>query len=316
MSAPDRGLRRALEAAGVPLAILDHEGVIDSTNVQFAALFSSTPDSLIGRHLVGLCDSTIVASVTSALVRIIGGVSKVEMVTIRPDQERGGWPVTLTITASHDDERSDPAIFCIASSTGTPSIESTQPTRDGHELTDATATSDEEIAERIEAAIERSGACGKPFALLVAAFADRHGSALDDDTERIVVTRILQRLRSSDSVIHHRAGRVLFLAEQLGTEQDAVGVAYRMLSTTIDPVRTSSARHEVLMTIGIAVGDRRSSPPEILAAGEAALRDAMDDGLGGFRTVDIRAAANPGDADPGERPDDGPSSSTDRPPRP
>lgn len=315
MSSPDQGLRRALEAAGVPLAILDHEGVIESVNIQFAALFSSTPDSLIGRHLVALCDPTAAGATTSALVRIIGGVSKVEMVTIHPDTERCSWPVSITITASHDDDRTDQAIFCIASPTGASSVESTQQVRDTDDYAQGTATSDSEISDRIESSIERSAACGKPFALLVAAFADRDGAGLDDTIERIVVARIIQRLRSSDSVIHHGAGRVLFLAEQLGTEQDAVGVAYRMLSTTIDPVRTSSSQHDVLMTIGIAVGDKRSTPPELITAGEGALAAAMVDGLGGFRTVDTRSESDSDGTGPDTGPDDDPPTPSGCPPR-
>lgn len=286
MSTPDQGLRRALEVAGVPLAVLDHEGLIESVNAQFAALFSATAESLIGHHLITLCDTAMSGPVTSALVRIIGGVSNVEMVTIHPDDARS---VTFTLTPSHHDDGTDPAIFCVASPTGGRPSHGGPTASEQPDADDSDETGDDDVLARIASSITRSERQGKPFALLIADLHDDSGDPVDDDTNRIVVSRILQRLRASDSVIHHQPGTVFFLAEQLGTIQDAVGVAYRVLSTTIDPIRTSTDSNDVSMTIGIAVGDGDSSPDQILAAGRDALTDAMSDGSGGFRTVDTRS---------------------------
>lgn len=275
----------------MPLAVLDHEGIIESANAQFAALFSSTSEALLGRHLITLCDSAMSGAVTAALVRIIGGVSNVEMLTIHPDDIRS---VTFTLTPSHNDDGTDPAIFCVASATGG---RISAPAHTAHDRADAphTGDTDSDILDQVASSISRSARYDKPFALLIADLNDDAGTTVDEDTSRIVVSRILQRLRASDSVIHHRPGSVFFLAEQLGTIQDAVGVAYRVLSTTIDPVRTSTYRSEVSMTIGIAVGDGSSSPDQVVAAGRHALTDAMDDGGGGFRTIDIRTEIDDSD---------------------
>lgn len=294
MTTPDQGLRRALEVAGVPLAILDHEGLIESVNAQFAALFNSTSESLVGRHLVTLCDAATAGVITSSMVRIIGGVSNVEMVTVHPD---AGTSVTLTLTPSHDDG-TDPNIFCVASSVGGPITDRVPAAYLRPEGTIDGGDGGEHVSESIASSIRRSALHDRPFALLIADLDDGSGSPIDEDTGRIVVSRILQRLRASDSVIHQSSGRVFFLAEQLGTLQDAVGVAYRVLSTTVDPIRTSSDTNDVSMTIGIAVGDGNSSPEEITAAGRRALAEAIAEGRGGFRTVDIRLDADDEDHSP------------------
>lgn len=294
MSTPDQGLRRALEVAGVPLAILDGEGVIDSVNAQFAALFNATSDALVGHHLVGLCDPTMKAIITSALVRIITGTSSVEMVTIDPDRRRTDRPITLTLTPSHDDDGVERTIFCVAN----PSTGRLAESEHGHApemaASNDAATTDEKVAEHLAAAIERSRDHGSPFALLIAAIDFDDGPEPEGGIGHIVIARIVQRLRASDSVIHHGADGVLFLAEHLGTEQDAVGVAYRMLSTTVDPIRTGTTEHDILMTIGIAVGDSESTPAELIQAGRLALSEALTEDPGGFRTIDVRNGTDGG----------------------
>ena len=96
----DDGIRRALDAAGVALATFDGEGHALSANTAFADLMGSDLSSVIGRHLVGLCDSADSATLTSTLVRMLGGVSESESVMAIPRTGSPAGKVRLTLTVS------------------------------------------------------------------------------------------------------------------------------------------------------------------------------------------------------------------------
>lgn len=290
-STGDDGLRRALEAAGIPLAIFDGEGHAISANPTFAALFGTRAESIVGRHLVGLCRTEEVPAATSALVRIVGGVSEAEVFEITPPDESPGHSVRLTLTVSPARRREERVIFCIGSSDQSdPAPEPSPPASARAFPITHLAT----LTESIERAIEESASSGYPFALLRCAFGSRsirdshERGRTDEEWIRIAVARINQRLRTTDSVVIDDSGSIHVVAEALGDAQDAAGVAYRLLSTMVEPVAVQGEKHFVHLTIGIAIGDGSSRMPDVIEAAVGALGNALDVGLGGFSIIDLR----------------------------
>jgi len=80
----------------------------------------------------------------------------------------------------------------------------------------------------------------------------------------------------------------LVIAEDLGDEQDAAGVAYRLLSSVVEPVVVDGLEVALALTIGIVVADGAASAETMLGTATEALQSAMADGVGGFRIIDIR----------------------------
>jgi len=98
---------------------------------------------------------------------------------------------------------------------------------------------------------------------------------------------MVEELRDTDVVC--RVGDDLYVvAEHLGDEQDAAGVAYRLMSTLVAPVDDGGTDLKVSLTVGISVADGAASPRAMLEAAGDALDDARADGMGSFRIVDLR----------------------------
>ncbi len=322
--ASDDGLRRALEAAGVAVATLDREGHALSANFAFAELISSSPDLIVGRHLVGMCHSDHAPSLTSALVRIIGRVSQAEVIDVVTDG-RSPVPIRLTLALTPPRRNGDEVIFCIAVPVAepefAPSIEQEQSghPQGEHELAHgrplAPPVDDRrgDLAGAVLFAIERSGLSGNPFALLACGFglsrnepllhgetlssdsdqtstASAHsiGSTVDGEMKRIAVSRLDQRLRATDSIVIDDAGRIHVIAEDLGDKQDSAGVAYRLLSTMVEPFAVLGEKQFVVLTIGITVGDGRSDAHTMINGAVTALEAAVEHGVGGFNIIDLR----------------------------
>ncbi|MEI2640662.1 MAG: PAS domain-containing protein [Microthrixaceae bacterium] len=334
--ASDDGLRRALEAAGVAVATLDREGHALSANFAFAELISSSPDLIVGRHLVGMCHSDHAPSLTSALVRIIGRVSQAEVIDVVTDG-RSPVPIRLTLALTPPRRNGDEVIFCIAvpvaEQDSTPGVDR-EHGQDGHEQHgheqhgreqgERAVTSGRPLAPPVDDrrgdlagavlfAIERSGLSGNPFALLACGFglsrnepllhgetlssdsdqtstasARSIGSTVDGEMKRIAVSRLDQRLRATDSIVIDDAGRIHVIAEDLGDKQDSAGVAYRLLSTMVEPFAVLGEKQFVVLTIGITVGDGRSDAHTMINGAVTALEAAVEHGVGGFNIIDLR----------------------------
>ena len=67
-------------------------------------------------------------------------------------------------------------------------------------------------------------------------------------------------------------------------------MAYRLLSTVIEPITIGEHEIRLPMTIGIVVADGAAASADGLAAtADAALTEARQDGVGGFRIIDVRS---------------------------
>jgi hypothetical protein len=79
------------------------------------------------------------------------------------------------------------------------------------------------------------------------------------------------------------------VAEDLGDEQDAAGVAYRLLSAAVEPLAVGGSRLGFHLTVGVALADPGAPTRSIEDAASAALEAARATRLGSFRMVDLRA---------------------------
>lgn len=144
----------------------------------------------------------------------------------------------------------------------------------------------------LESASRRAARGESVFALVhCVATADPDGSPGTDgptDDETLVmacVERIRQRLRPSDTVARSDDS-IVVVAEDLGDEQDAAGVTYRVLSTVVEPVPTEGGPVTVQMHAGTVVADGSTPVHQLAPAAAEAARDATEGG--GFRLVDMR----------------------------
>jgi PAS domain S-box-containing protein/diguanylate cyclase (GGDEF)-like protein len=295
-------LRRVLDAAGVPVATVDAEGHVVSANTSFANIFGRSMGALTGTHLVALCSEAHSAEVLAALVRVVGLVSEIEVLDLRLDREDGRTEVVqLTFGAASSPDGRVEHVLCVARDVTSTHRAERRRRRTVLELT-RTATEDAESGlpnllgfdGLLASALRRSARTGFPFSLLRCEL-DGLGAAAalqDRDVAQSLVevysARLAQRLRPSDVVCRAEGDSFLVIAEDLGDEQDAAGVAYRLLASVVEPVMIDGVEHSLPLTIGIAVADGAASAEQVLGAADDALAAAKADGVGGFRIIDIR----------------------------
>lgn len=296
----DPQVRRVLDAAGVPTAALDTEGHVVSTSSAFASLWRRRPEEMVGLHLVGLCPEGDQAEVMASLVRLLEGVSEVERCELRLDAGAGAVQ-TVVVTFGRVNSVDGEVVLAVGSDVTLERRAERRRRRDVVELTRA-ATEDAATGlpnqlgfdALLASALRRAGRTGYPLSLLRCdlhglgeALRD-HGAAFESRLLDTYAARLTHRLRPSDSVSRTDGDTFMVIAEDLGDEQDAAGVAYRLLSSALEPVVVDDVEVSFTMTIGIVVADGTASPELLVASADRALVQAMGDGVGGFRIIDVR----------------------------
>ncbi|MGI9578665.1 MAG: diguanylate cyclase domain-containing protein, partial [Microthrixaceae bacterium] len=100
------------------------------------------------------------------------------------------------------------------------------------------------------------------------------------------IDRIRQSLRPSDTVARLDHSTLAVVAEDLHDEQDAAGVAYRLLSTVVEPVPGEAGEVGLRMVIGLVMADGSTPPNALISATAEAAADARSPG--GFVLMDLR----------------------------
>lgn len=296
----DPQVRRVLEAAGVAMATLDPEGHVVSASAAFASLWQQHPDDMVGLHLVGLCPERDQAEVLASLVRLLEGVSEVERHELRLDAGAGAFQ-TVVITFGHVRSGDDELVVAIASDI---TLERRAERRRRRDLVELTRVATEDQATGLPnhlgfdallgSALRRSARTGYPLSLLrcdlvgLADALDVHGASFEAGLLETYAARLTHRLRPSDAVSRTDGDTFMVIAEDLGDEQDAAGVAYRLLSSALEPVVVDDVEVSLTMTIGIVVADGTASADLLVASADRALDQALKDGVGGFRIIDVR----------------------------
>lgn len=298
----DVPLLRVLDAAGVATATLDAEGRIASASPSFARAWGRATDELCGAHLVGLCPEHEQPEVMAALVRLLEGVAEFERHDLRFDPA-GDEPRVMRITFGPvlDADGTVVEVIAVLHDVTAPHRAERRRRRRVVEMTrDATHDPVSGLPNRrafdalVGSALRRSGRTGYPFSLmrvevegLDALLSQLDGDEVDTLIE-IYTSRLAQRLRPSDDVCRADGDSFMVLAEDLGDVQDAAGVAYRLLSTVVEPITIGERRIQLPMTIGIVVADGAASAGSLVATADSALTEARRDGVGGFRIIDVR----------------------------
>lgn len=309
-------LRHALDAAGIPVASFDAEGHATTANGAFAELFDRPADTVIGTHLMSLCDNQFSAQALAALVRVIGRVSETEVIDIATPIGSGQRFIRLTFSASLMPEGHLEKVICIGTE-----LEALEPDQRsllggrrhrgslaqvslvadganfplmGADQPGGEGPMDYDIRSILGVVIASSSRANFPFSLLrcqiegLCGLAESHGEHTAQTVESVCETRLNQRLRPSDRIIRGERGTFLVIAEHLGDEQDAAGVAYRLLAAMVEPVMFDDEYFELPLTVGIAVADGTASVDKVIESSHEALASAMGRGSGGFSIVDIR----------------------------
>lgn len=298
--------RRILDAAAVPAATLDGEGQIVSLNPAFARLCGRGQSEVAGLHLLSLCPGRDQADVLSKLVRIVGGVSDVEQEKLRVTGADGRVR-TLSVTLggiAGADGRVERIVAVGADLTEERRAqrhlrrESIERAREALADHDTGFPNERALSVLTGSAMRRAGLHQSSFALLRCEVVDprslaaTHGDDAAREAIAAVAERLQQRLRSEDTVTRSAPEVFTVIAEDLGDVQDAVGVAYRLLASVVEPVLTSSGSAiPIELVIGISVGDGCSTPERLLSDAAQAAGEALTDGSGGFRVIDSRTAS-------------------------
>jgi PAS domain S-box-containing protein len=285
-----------LERAGVPLARLDEDGTVRSTNSAFARACGRPRGELVDTPLGAFAADDDAEALLAVLERVRRNPQEVAEVTIRvvgADGRVRDLQVELGHLGEHDDPDGPGRLLCVArdhaqdrrrerddrlqrvhATTATTTDATTGlPNRRGLELLLASAT-------------RRSGREQAPFAVLRCELQlPVTAPEVRDALVTACLARLRQRLRAADSVTRIEPDVLVVVAEDLHDEQDAAGVAYRLLSTTVEPVPVDHVELRVEMTVGIAMGDPNTPPNTLLAASVEA---ASNSERGGFRILDLR----------------------------
>jgi len=284
-------------------ATLDAEGHVITATQSFAAMFNSDVDSLLGTHVIGLCSPKDSAAVLAAFVRVIGRVSDSASVQVKTKEALSTATelnLKLRLLEPSGIETAD-RIECFASD-GREEVRVERRRQHRLILQTRAATEDPESGlptplgceALLASALRRSLRTASPVSLLrchLDALGDlslRQGRDVARQTLDTLLHRSIQILRTSDSVCFATDDTFLVVAEDLGDEQDAAGVAYRLLSAAVEPVLVAGGEQSFAMTIGIVVGDGTVSAAQMLDASPESLEQAKSDGQGGFRIIDLR----------------------------
>ncbi len=296
-------LRRVLDAAGVATATLDAEARLRTASPAFARAWGRSVDELCGMHMVGLCPEHEQPEVMAAVVRILEGVSDSEHHDLRLDPA-GDEPriVRMTLGPATDHSGDVEEIVVVLHDITSPHRAERRRRARVVELT-REVTLDEvsglpnsrSFDQLLASALRRSSRTSYPFALMRVEVGGL-GKLLDDlemgEAQRLVEihgARLSQRLRPSDQVCRTDRDTFMVIAEDLGDVQDAAGVAYRMLSSVVEPIEIGSRSFRLPMTIGVVVADASAAGHDLVAAASSALDEALSEGEGGFRIVDVRS---------------------------
>ena len=299
----DPGIRRVMEAAGVAVAALDPEGHVLAATSPFAARWGRPIDELVGMHLVGFWPEGRRMELTATLVRLVEGATEIEQIEL-PDDRAAGSTGAARVTFGRLADRwgRTSGMLCTINEHAPTDAEDTErPERRQHlaafELvppTPLTAVEREAGPEPLlSAALRRSARVGLPLALLRCEVTgmDEAVARLTGDGARHLEScwdHLFERLRATDTVMRTADDTFLVIAQDLGDEQDAAGVAYRLLAAAVEPFSVEGAEVPLSMTIGVVVADAASSPARMIEVAASALAEARSDGTGGFRLVDLR----------------------------
>lgn len=306
-----------LDAAGVAIALLEPDGVVLTTNDSFARVCGRPSGELVGGTLadsiiaddreryrevvsaVSVADGT--GEDTTTETRFVGADGRVRPVRL---------DLALLDGALATDAQRRRVVLCVASDRASERRRERADRRARvrertGEMTDpATGMLNQRgIDLTLESASRRASRNASAYALIrctVAvegaagdqadgqAGADAPDQATFEEALMACVDRVRQRLRPSDTVARIDDA-LLVVAEDLGDEQDAAGVTYRILSTVVEPVPTSDGPLTLSMVAGIAVADGSTPVHKIVA--ESIDRAARATGVGGFELGDLRRSS-------------------------
>lgn len=279
--------RILLDAADVPVATLDPDGVVTTLNPAFSRLCGRAPAELVGAHLTSLADRIDHPVVLDAVIGVLGRHGELEQVELQLDSVTGtSRRVRLVLTGELDPAGRVTSIVVVGR-------DLTADRR--HSVIDhPQAESGASLAATLEPVLDAAGRDarlrGRPVALIELDVVDadlaveQNGPARARAAMNLLVDRMRQQLRSHDTVVRMSSSSVAVVATDLGDVQDAAGVCYRLLSTTMEPVLVQGHAVALTLAAGIAVDDG-TSPLELLTTTAAELlADASADG-GGFRVV-------------------------------
>ena len=125
---------------------------------------------------------------------------------------------------------------------------------------------------------------GTSYAVLVCQFVDDgEGGRGDASADRELV---LAQVRVGDTIANVDLAEIVLVAPGLQDEQDAAGVAYRLLATK--SANPSAHSQVVQMSVGIAVANGQTPVDEPIPAARSAAEKAAESGPGEFRLNDLR----------------------------
>ncbi|MFN7148931.1 MAG: diguanylate cyclase domain-containing protein [Microthrixaceae bacterium] len=298
----DSPLLRVLDAAGVATATLDAEGRVISASPSFGRAWGRATDELCGVHLVSLCPEHEQPEVLAALVRMLEGVAEIERHDLRLDPA-GDSPriMRMTFGSVVDEGGTVQQVIAVLNDVTAPLRAERRRRRQVVEIT-RTATQDPAtglpnrrgLDNLLASALRRSARTGYPFSVMrvdVDGLEQTMAGLSPADAATLVEihgARLTQRLRPSDDVCRTEGDSFIVIAEDLDDVQDAAGVAYRLLSTVVEPIQLAEVELTLPMTIGIVVTDATVSAERLLELADETLAEARADGVGGFRIVDVR----------------------------
>lgn len=274
----ERRLRGILDAAGVAVATLDVEGHVAASTAAFADVWQRRGEDLVGLHLIGVCAEADRADLLAAFVRTIEGVSEVEHCDLAVPGPHGVGR-TRRLTLGRIADGSGRTTEVVAVITEAAARDETRGEQVSAELG--------ALAHPLTNAMRRAARSGRAFALLCVDPGD--GAKDRGDLLEAFESRLAGQLRPSDETVAVASVGVFVLAADLGDVQDAAGIAYRVLSSAVEPLECGTSEVRVTPTIGVVVADGSSSPSRLLPSATAALADALADGAGGFRIIDLRS---------------------------
>lgn len=152
------------------------------------------------------------------------------------------------------------------------------------------------LEDRIATAVQRAQRHGTPMAVLFCdldhfkVINDTFGHAVGDDVMIAVAHRMQEFLRASDTLGRLSGDELVVVCEDIGTEQDAVALAHRILDGFAPPIMMEGHPLPITVSIGIAVGMPHNGaegwPDAMLRASDEAMYRAKR--AGGARVDVIR----------------------------
>ena len=286
LSAREARFRAVFDQSPVGVVLVQRDGTILETNAAFHALLGFGRDELRGRSSLDLSPPDDAARTRQAVAGLLAG----ERETVAMEKRylrRDGTPVWVSVTVAHAETDDGPCLMAIVQDVSERRrLEAELTHRAFHDALTGLANR-ALFRDRVEHALGRAARERSPSVAVVfvdlddfKAVNDTLGHAAGDELLVAVATRLRAATRAADTVARLGGDEFGVLVEDVASDEEALGVAERIVASLRDPVRVRGRTLPVRGSAGVARASAGATAEALLRDADVAMYRAKHEGKG------------------------------------